>query len=215
MTWFWWLFRGSLSHLSGFWEPPFRRMGASHKCWFWNVMISGKIVLVKAANAPLMRLWPWQAPFCQMSGGQAKSKWLCAIGTLALNWPDWRLCRTVIFNSDMYLCPYSTWIFDVLWPWHVFMCLFYMDISCAMALTCIYILDLHGYLLHFDSDMYLYAYFTWMFVVPWSWHVLIHLLYVKIIRIIFLTWKYDRSIGFCLIKPQKPKPLGLRFELML
>ena len=118
-------------------------------------------------------------------------------------------------DSDMYLCPYSTWIFDVLWPWHVFMCLFYMDISCAMALTCIYILDLHGYLLHFDSDMYLYAYFTWMFVVPWSWHVLIHLLYVKIIRIIFLTWKYDRSIGFCLIKPQKPKPLGLRFELML
>ena len=90
-------------------------------------------------------------------------------------------------DSDMYLCPYSTWIFDVLWPWHVFMCLFYMDISCAMALTCIYILDLHGYLLHFDSDMYLYAYFTWMFVVPWSWHVFTLLICMDICCTLILT----------------------------
>ena len=118
-------------------------------------------------------------------------------------------------DPDMYLHSWFVWIFDVPWSWHVLIHLLYAAICGAIILTCIYAHDLHEFLLHFDPDMYLHSWFAWIFVALWSWHVLIHLLYVKIIRIIFLTWKYDRSIGFCLIKPQKPKPLGLRFELML
>ena len=53
-------------HHSREWEPAkFSDFGL--------IIVSVRKALVKAANAPLMRLRPWQALFCQITNNQAKS----------------------------------------------------------------------------------------------------------------------------------------------